>query len=291
MINEDIVKEHLNFHYFDSNRVDNTSYEKLGEWIQNFKVNLETIGFKKSISEIPSIQGPAIVIDNPMTGSIDSELHKLKGFKGIVFSTDRALWKILPHYVPQYVGNVDSSYLCLSFFDRPDVKEHMEEISAIFATTTFPLTIRAWHGRKYFFTANLGNLTDTLSFKSSTPWIGTGGNIATTLWIIARLLGANPIGLLGFDNCVDKLSQSEYPDAPHNRLDKVGNIKLKQPAYVDPVYQHYNWILQEFIDYAARNYGTKTVNLQPRHGILHGKTIGECSVEDFVAGKYSLQEI
>jgi hypothetical protein len=266
---------------------DEFGYARIQDLLANFKVNLDTIGFDKSVEVIPKIHEPAIIVDNPMTGSIERELPKLKNFRGTVFATDRTLWKLLPHRVPEYVGNVDASYLCMSFFDRPDVREHMDEISALFVTTAFPLTIRAWHGRKYFFTAWMGSLgmTETLAERSKTPWFGTGGNIATTLWILARWLGANPIGLLGFDQCVNKLSESEYPNAPHVKVEEVEGVKLTQPAYVDPTYDHYAWILREYIEYASRRYGTVTVNLQPGRGLMHGGSILDIPLEDFVREK------
>ena len=274
----EVTDDHVFMHdKVDQYRADFSLLEKLPEWIRNFRTNLETIGFDETIADLPDINGPAVVVDHQMTGSAERLIPKLRDFKGTVFVTDRTLYKILPYRVPEYVGNIDSSYLCMSFFDRPDVRPYMDKVTAIFATTTFTLTIRHWHGRRVFFTPWIGpGITESLAALSKTPWCFTGGNIATLLWILAVNLNANPIALVGIDNAVYKKEQTEYPGVPHRRVKGPYGTVL-----VDPVYDWYaEWHLSA-IRYVKEKYGITTVNVT-KGGLMYSDYIEDMSIDEFI---------
>lgn len=180
--------------------------------------------------------------------------------------------------------NVDSSYLCISFFDRPDVRKHMHEINGVFAATTHPLTIRAFTGKRYFFQPWIGQpITNTLSAKGRLPLMSTGGNVCSLLWILSVNLHANPIGLLGVDNCFEKIEQTEYPEVPHKLLhhNPFSGEKLDKPVYLDPVYEYYATIHHAYIKYAKEKHGIETVNCSPS-GIMHAPWIKDISFREFV---------
>ncbi|MBW2561920.1 MAG: DUF115 domain-containing protein [Deltaproteobacteria bacterium] len=131
---------------------DSTLLEKLPEWLQNWRVNHETIGFDRTVEDLPRIRGPALVVDNPMSGGLDRHLEALKRFRGTILSCDRAAWKLCMHgIVPDVLCNVDSSFLCVPFVDNTEVRRHMDRISGVFASTVNPLTVRAFSGKRYWF--------------------------------------------------------------------------------------------------------------------------------------------
>ncbi|GAI20890.1 unnamed protein product, partial [marine sediment metagenome] len=168
---------------YETERTDSTLYEKLPEWLTNWRVNYETIGFDRTIEDLPRIKGPTLIVDNSMTGSLDKHIEALKKFEGTILSCDRAAWKLCTHgIVPNIVGNVDSSFLCIQFVDNPEVRKHMDEIHGVFASTAHPLTIRAFSGRRYYFQPWMGfPLTDSLSAKGRLPVMSSGGCIHNTL--------------------------------------------------------------------------------------------------------------
>jgi len=251
---------------------DETFIEKIVEWLQNFKVNFETIGFERTVEDLPRIKGSALVIDHPFTGTLDRHLKELKEYEGTVLVTDRALWKVLPYKTPDIVANIDSSYLCISFFDRPDVKKHMKEINAVFAATTHPLTIRAWTSKtRYFFMPWLGSsyLTYNLAAMGGLPVLYTGGEVSTLIWLLAVNLGAKKIGMLAIDNCVPpdtrvitnpEVKMISQIKAGEKVLTHLGRFKRVKKVYRRP----YNGNLV-----IVKVYGSdQEISLTPEHPVL-----------------------
>lgn len=263
---------------YETEQIDGTLYEKLPEWLANWRVNYETIGFDRTIEDLPKIKGPALIVDNSMTGSLDKHIKTLKKFKGTILSCDRAAWKLCKHgIIPTIVGNVDSSFLCIQFVDNPWVRAYMDKIHGVFAATAHPLTIRAFSGGRYFFQPYLGYpLTDILAAKGRLPVMSSGGSIHNTLWILAVNLKATSIGLVGIDNSYDKYEESEYPGIKHEIIEnQYGKF------YVDPVYKHYNEILLKYAKFARDEYGIRTVNCN-KNGILYGDMVEDMSLEEFM---------
>lgn len=257
--------------------------EKIPDWLRNIKTNLDTIGFNETVLDLPNIEGPAIVIDHSFTGSLEKHLPLLKDFKGTVLVCDRALYKVIPYRIPDYVANLDSSYLCMSFFDRPDVREVMDKVTAIFSTTTFTLTIRHWTGRRVFFTPFLGNpMTSNLSSLTKTPIMQTGGNVASYLWILAVALKADPIAMIGIDNCFYEKRQTEYPGVAHTKWEgPYGTV------FLDPVYEHYaRWHLSAIK--LAKKEGTTTINCN-QGGAMYSEDIVDMPLKVFIE-KYEKKE-
>lgn len=228
--------------------LDTTLLLRLSEWLENFKENYETMKFRQTIHDLPKIKESALIIDHPFSGSFDKQVEDLKDYKGTIFVCDRALRScIINEVIPDYVVNVDSSFLCLAFFDLPEIRKHMDKITALFGITTFPLTIRAWTGKKAFFTPDLGSnygLTETLSARSKTDILKSGGCVHNSCWGLAYAMGAKVIGLYGIDNSYDKLGQAEHGLDVKSQYVK----ELERTFYVDPVYRLYAGILFSWIE-------------------------------------------
>lgn len=261
--------------------VDWTLVRKLPEWLRNFEVNYETIGFTESVGDLPRINGSALVVDKSMASAkFYEKADLLKDYKGVLILCDRAYpYLCRRNIVPTYVCQIDSSYLCMSFFDAPEAKRFMPNVKAcIFAVTTHPLTIRLWHGRRVFFTPFLGDwrLTVALARISETEIMTTGGEVSTFSWILACALGANPIGLFGVYNSYDSLSETEYPGTPHRTVrNKYGVF------YQDKVYEWYAKVHHALIRHAKKRFGVETVNCS-EGGVMYSKWIKEMTLEDFV---------
>lgn len=263
-----------------SNLQGETMYERLIEWLQNFKVNLETIGFDHCVSELPQIKGSALIVDKSMASTqYFKQLPNLQKYKGVIICCDRALPSLIENkIIPTYVVNVDASYLCQYFFDVPHVKEAMPKIKGIFAVTTHPLTIRLWHGpQRYFFTPYLesASLTRTMMLKSKTIFSHTAGQVASTAWIIAYNLGAKNIGVLGVTHSYDSLDETEYPSIEHKRFRGKYGV-----CWADPVYQYYNDIFLNLIEHGKKR-GVQTVNCS-QAGILYSKYVDDMTLQEFV---------
>lgn len=263
-------KEHFVMDYNEDFEVNWSLIQLLPEWLRNFETNCENIKFEKTIHDLPKIKNSALIIDHPFSGSFDRQVEDLKNYKGTIFCCDRALFACLTNgVIPDYVVNVDSSYLCLAFYDLPEIRKHMDKITALFAVTTFPLTIRAWTGKKAFFSTILANnhdLTESISAKSKTDILRPGGCVHNTCWSIAYALGAKTIGLYGIDNSYDKHSQAE-----HNIATLPFYVKeLGKTFHVDRVYELYATILFQWLDHVGNE--VVTINTT-ENGIMYDSIV------------------
>jgi hypothetical protein len=262
-------------------KADWTLVEKVPEWLQNFRVNYETIGFDKSVAELPPIKGSALVVEKSMASRTFYEnVEKLKGYKGVIIATDRAYpYLCRKQIVPTYVCQIDSSYLCQYFFDVPEAKKFMDKVKGgVFAVTTHPLTIRLWHGNRYFFTPYIGswNLTLSLSKLSNMPIMVTGGEVSTLCWVLACALGANPIAMFGVMNCYEDMSETEYPGTPHKKVKSKYGV-----FYQDKVYESYAKVHHALIKCAKQKLGVETINTT-QSGIMYSKWITDMPLKEFV---------
>lgn len=257
-----------------------TIYEKLDEWLRNFKVNYDTIGFDLDVKTLEPIKGSALVIDKSMASTkFFEQLPALKDYKGTIIACDRALPTLIhAGIVPKIVCQVDSSYLCQYFLDVPEVKAKMPEMTCVFATTTHPITIRLFHGRKVFFQPFMGSwdLTCTLAKKANVSVMTTGGQVACLAWLLAVNLQTPHIGVFGVTNSVDDYFETEYPGVRHKQVkNKYGTF------WVDPVYEYYNEVFLAYIKYAKEKHNIKTVNCT-KGGILYSDYVRDMPLQEFV---------
>ena len=261
---------------FRNVEADWTSFDRIINWMQNFEINLSTI--IHSVTKLPKINGSALIIDKSMASTnYFKQLPQLQKYKGTIICCDRALYTLIPHRLPNYVCNLDASPLCINFFDRPDVKEIMDEVIAVFSVTTNPLTIRHWHGNRVFFTPGLLNfgLTKRMMEQTKTPFMQTGGQVASFAYLLAYNLGANPIGLFGITHSYDKRSEAELPRAKLKKKKGPHGI-----VWQDQMYESYNETFLKFIE-ALTKKNVSTINTM-QNGLLYSKYVVDMSLREFI---------
>jgi hypothetical protein len=244
--------------------------------LRYFEVNCSTVNFK-SVSDLPKIKGSALVIDKTMASTkFFEQIEAIKDYKGTIICSDRSLYQVIKHRIPEYVCQLDNSFLCVDFFDRPDVKAVMDKVTAVFSVTTNTLTIRHWHGPRVFFVPYLGNMTRDMMNLTGCPVMETGGQVASFAWLLAYNLGANPIGVFGVTHGYDSMAETEYPaGTPHKRIKgKYGAV------WQDPVYEYYNGTFLDFIRIGRENEVT-TVNTT-KSGALYSKDVVDMALKEFV---------
>lgn len=277
MLKSDLRWETVNDGIWSEHSADH-GFPRVIDWFKNFEIIRDTIGFSKSVTDLPAIKKSALIVDKSMASTkYFEQLPEIANYKGTIISCDRALNTIIPYRIPEYVCNLDSSPLCLSFFDRPDVKKVMDNITAIFAVTTNPLTVRLWHGKRAFFTPSLcsAGLTKCLMESSATPFMETGGQVASFALVLAYNLGANPIGVFGVTHGYDKPEESEYP------FERLRRIKGRYgDVWQDATYRFYNDKFLKFIVQIAKE-GIITVNTM-KGGLLYSKHVKDMPLKEFV---------
>lgn len=119
------------------------------------------------------------------------------------------------------------------------------------------------------------SLTGNLSTFTKTPFMQTGGNVATFLWLLAVALKANPIGMIGIDNSFDEKRQTEYPGIPHKKVKGPYG-----PVFMDPVYEHYaKWHLAAIK--LAKQQGVITINCN-KGGAMYSEDIVDMPLKEFI---------
>jgi len=258
---------------------DRTITERLPQWIENFKVNRDTIGFKVSVADLPKIRGSVLVVDKSFASTkFYEQVHHLKDYNGTLIVCDRALAYVLKHRVPEYVCQLDSSYLCQYFLDLPEVKKHMHEMTCIFASTTHPLTVRLWNGPRVWFQPYMGSwsLTNAMMGESGLPYMPTGGEVSTFGWLLALNIGAKNIGLFGITNSYDDLNETEYPGVKHKKIEGPYGT-----CWADPVYEFYAKTHLAYIKLAKEKLGIRTINTM-KAGVMYSDYVEDMSLEEFV---------
>ena len=230
----------------------------LPEWVRNALTNIETASIDYTITDLDPIDGSVMIVDHPFTGSFERQAEHLKNFDGTIMCCDRALYKCLEYdVVPDYVLNVDSSYLVYGFIDRADVRAEMKDITAIFAITTNPITVRMWSGKRVFFVPSFGmqNLNEALSASAKLDIVAPGGCVHNTAFSIAWALGSKSVVLYGIDNSYETIGQAELPKEKH---DVVRVSELNKSFLVDNDYRIYAETMFYWMDEITKMDGDKS---------------------------------
>lgn len=246
-------------------------------WDEYCKINLlyNKILEDMSVDDLPDNKGSAMIIDRGY--SLKSNLKYLKDYRGTIFCCDRAAEDVIKAgRVPEYIVNVDSSFLCIKFYLNHVVRKHMKDITGIFCTTSNPYIIDNYKGPMAFFLAEGGDeRTDLVEMQTGLPRISVGGNVLTTSWNLAVHLGAKTIGLVGCDNGYSNPKKKEHKG--------VRLIKKKiqgETRYTDEVYNLYTRIHLNWIKEARKEHGIKTINCSK--GVIHSRYTTPMRLKDFV---------
>lgn len=246
-------------------------------WDEFYKTNYfwNDICNKLSIDDLPRIKGSAMVVDSGY--SLKRSLKHLRDYKGVILCCDRSLESVIEAgRVPEYVVNVDSSFLCIKFYLNHVVRKHMKDITGIFCTTSNPYIIDNYKGPMAFFLAEGGDeRTDLIEMQTGLPRISVGGNVLTTSWNLAVHLGAKTIGLVGCDNGYNNPAKKEH----------VGTRLIKKeffgkPVWTDEIYSFYTRFHLRMIRLAKKEWGVNTVNCSG--GTIHSKYTTKMSLSKFV---------
>jgi len=196
-------------------------------WCENFALNLPYIRGGKAINDLEGVgKGKSCIV----VGAGPS-LHKHKhlemlaesDFRGYIFVSDGILKQALKAGVTPdkfknlFVGTVDGNReLIWRHYDDPLVDKFGSQIKALFTTMAAPnARERAekagieiyWYNPRYddwrkneSFTRLSGMMTKTEGRPKGIGCIGSGGQVGSSLWVIAfSVFNNNPISLIGVD--------------------------------------------------------------------------------------------
>ena len=267
-------------------------------WMRNMAQNMQRIleghNLAELMEEYRGKRGSAIVVGGGPSIERHRHLDILaeSGYEGTILACDKMLIPLLKRgVIPDIVGTVDGDPRIAKYYDDPIVNKYASEIKAVFcANSVSPEVVERWikaGGEIWWFIAiwddpvkNVKSVTRLLHFMTGKMMCNVGGNIGTTLWNIAYMLGRNPIALIGMDLGYPEdtdLTKTPYydawvkmtggdPEAIARCFRKGYNPHFKCYYYTDLMFDAYRRILEEMIKHAS----VKTINCT-EGGSLHFK--------------------
>lgn len=214
----------------------NTLRSLLPIWVGNFRDNLPEIHESPDIKDLKKQKKGSFVVvgAGPSIKKLSHiSMIGLRHYKGTVIATDKILRHCIEEgVVPDYVVFLDCDPCIKEWIDNKTVKEQMDKIKAVMATTVDPEVVKNWKGEKYFFNAQIDYVPDDLSVSNfmqimtstNSPYATeetadkakfgksimntSGGNVGSCSWSLACYLMGDyskenlkkyPIGLIGMD--------------------------------------------------------------------------------------------
>lgn len=202
--------------------------------------------------------------------------------KCMIIATDRPLRKLIENgVIPDLVVNLDSGKQIKKegFYKTLLSEAEICKLKICLALTTDPKEVMWFHGRKYWYVPGITQIDNTLSQDlakaSGFPIVATGGSVGTTAMIIAQLIGARPINLIGMDFGRELDDEGNDPKATQDRLatskeftETVKSEKLGERTFtLDPVLHAYAFATRDIL----MHFQMDVYNCSG--GILHGPYI------------------
>lgn len=253
-------------------------------WLEQISTNLQWNATMSDYTDLYQLQKgspftgkPVLIVDKGP--SLEKNIALIKEFGGPVVCCDRALKPvIMAGAKPEYVVNVDSSYLCIPFLINDVVRPKVWSITAIFSVTSHSLLVYMWRGRRRFFIPYLEDgMVEVLQdmFPETMPTIRCRGNVLTTSHIIADSLGATEVVLVGCDNGYLDPEGLEHKTLEAKEIDVMGRM-----VWTDDVYEMYSALHLDLIaDYHEQ--GKKVFNCTGG-GTIYSEHVIEMEFEDYL---------
>jgi len=223
-------------------------------------------------------------------------LHKadfslLKRFEGSIVAVNKALIPLLRNgVVPEWVVALDGLPVVYDSFDDAIVREHKGEIKFLGASVLDPKVVRFaldWSKESYWGNPHMPSGADSeewnvnvvLELMNSLELLRHGGNAGTMAYLLAKHIGRNPIGLLGFDLCLrpdstwtkEKAVQYEYFYNPVN-----GELMA-----LDAPFKAYVTILTDVTSMAWEE-GIASLNLSTQGVLYSSRLFPDITLQDFI---------
>jgi uncharacterized Rossmann fold enzyme len=197
--------------------------------------------------------------------------------KVCIVATDRPLRKLVENgVIPDLVVNLDSGEQIRPFYKEVSLSlQEKMKMNAALAITTHPREVVWFQGKKYWYIPAItpwgNNLTQQIAEATRLPVLPTAGNVGTTALLLAKILGGNPIVLIGMDFGREFSDKDWDPLATKDRLasSKEFDVTLPNGRHfrTDPILYAYAHSTRRI----CYHYDINCVNLSG--GILHGKFI------------------
>jgi len=255
-----------------------TVQNSIEAWMKNFKENIKQLPrdagwIKKTLSGYAAIvvgAGPSIT---------DAQMEALKGYKGMVFGTNKSMTRLLEHGIrPDVVCVLHTTNEILPHFSTEAIAKAMSnDISGMtqwtwcLTTCLHPDVIKAARqvsgnmSHEYWCNPaipeeQLENVGHFMEIMSGLPCIDTGGNVGIFAMLCAAQFGCNPIGLLGMEHAFFLDKKWTVEQALGYRIE--WNPEDDQTYAITPSFQTYLDGLVKYWRYYDGK-GIKIINLSP----------------------------
>lgn len=254
-------------------------------WMKNFRASLDLLppdAVTLSAVKDRSKGKKAIVVGaGPSLKNVDWFAFEKPRKNTVVVATNKTLIPLLKHdIVPDWVVALDGLPEVYNSFNDPVVKDYKDQVGFLGPTVLDPTVIEfalKWAKECVWGNPHIPsgedsehwNLNLVMELMNGLEMMRHGGNVGTAAWLLAKHLGCNPIGLLGFDLCF-------YPDPTWKKEDCLNyeffyNPETDEVMALDSPFKAYLSIITDVTDMAWSE-GIATVNLSDT-GTLHSSSL------------------
>lgn len=256
-----------------------------------------------TIDAVPKLEKPAPGIifgaGPSLHETTDEQWELLRSAKAegiVLLATNKALIPMLKHdVVPDWVVTLDAEDVVFNSFDDPILEKYKGQVRYLGPTVTDLKVVEfvtGWAKECYWGNPHMpsGHDTDTwninviMELMNDLPMLRHGGNVGTCAWLLAKNIGCNPIGMYGFNLCVN-------PDKTWTRDKAVDYEYLYNPETgevlaFDSPFRAYISILVGVTDQAwNEDPPVRTVNLTPRGALFMSGFFPNFTLKEFVEKK------
>jgi len=223
----------------------------------------------------------------------DEQWETLKKSDCCLIATNKALIPMLKHgIVPEWVVVLDGEEVVFNSFNDPILEQYKGQVNFLGPTVADPKVVAFvtdWAKNCYWGNASMPSGHDTdewnmnviMELMNNLPMLRHGGNVGTCAWLLAKQLGCDPVGMYGFNLCInpdntwtrDKAVDFEYLYNPENQ----------EVLAFDSPFRAYISILIGVTDQAWNEEPpVRTVNLTPKGALFMSGFFPNFTLKEYV---------
>jgi len=258
----------------------------------------------KTISDIPIPEkdrfGIVIGAGPSLKDTTEAQWEALRKFSGCIVATNKALIPLVEHnVVPEWVVALDGEDVVFKSFDSPILDTVKGRVNFLGPTVLDPKVVKYvfdWAKECYWGNPHMPSGQDTqrwnvnlvIELLNGLPLLRHGGNVGTAAWLLTKQIKCNPIGMYGFNMCVNP--EKTWTRDQAIDYEYIYNPENEEVLALDAAFRAYVSILAGVTDQAWNEEpSVRTVNLTPRGALFMSGFFPNFTLTDFIEDKDVVQ--
>jgi len=244
---------------------------ELDDWIHNFAYNFQFMPKRKSGWDEMVIKESAIVV-GAGPSLTDDQLLALDGYEGTVICVNKSLDRMYSlGLVPDWAIMLHTTDEILPHFTTPAVRENLHRSNVILSSIGHPsvtdeVLAHANPERTFWYNPSIPscfapNVDRMMAVMTNEIVVDTGGNVGIWGLVLANIMKAKKVGLLGMEHCHDITKVTGWDNEKAATYDYQWAPEDDQVYCLTPMFKAYLLGLVNFINRVREE--TEVYNLTP----------------------------